>query len=168
MIYFSFQLLWDWPNCGTWLYESRAHPRPVCAVWLGPFWLHLAGVEVFQSLQSPDRPAGPRSCPKRGAVWGHAAQHAIVDLLMHLAAALHQHTHAHFTPIRSADCSCHKWLIIHKSLGCIRFMLQLVFPLHFIQLLHPNRYTKTPQVYSSSPWPEYDLNPPIRHDSRWQ
>lgn len=78
-----FQLLRDGSDRRTRLHQSGADPGALRALWPGPFWLHLAGVEVFQPLQPPDGRAGPRSRPKRGALRGHAAQHAIVDLLMH-------------------------------------------------------------------------------------
>lgn len=88
IVFLLFQLLWDRPDCRARLYESGAHPGALRAVWSGPFWLHLAGVEIFQPLQSLDRRAGPHWSPERGAVWGHATQHAVLDIMMHCAVTL--------------------------------------------------------------------------------
>lgn len=75
------QLLWDRSDRRAWLHKSRAHPRAICAVRSGSFWLHLAGVEVVQSLHSFDGPPGACTCSELGAIRGHAAQYAVLDVM---------------------------------------------------------------------------------------
>lgn len=77
-----FQFLWNRPDRRPRLHESRAHAGSVRAVRWRPLWLHLAGAQVLQSVQSADRPAVPHSDPQHGALRGHAPQHAVMDILI--------------------------------------------------------------------------------------
>lgn len=143
-----FQLLRDRSDRWTWLYKSRAHPRALCAVWPGPLRFHLAGVEVFQSVQPSDRSAGPRTHPKRGALWGHAAQHAVMDFLMRPLSGHCDHRHLRVSSVLRWQCHHHNFY----SLGFYQFSKPILFYCE-IRLIFIDRIaltaTKSSQTYCS-------------------